>query len=293
MVLNLFSSPLSSLLFLSYLLHNLVISTADATDAALSWNVKVSIDKRKKYAPILKHAFGRMKAGSLHAIIGRSGSGKTTLLNVLAGVETRGLRVSGEVQSSFETSTPVYVQQEDLLFPQLTVQETLETATKLRSSKSDPKAIAERLAADLGLKKVIASRVGDAKTRGISGGEKKRLAIGNEIAMTATSIPTSVSSSTSFDNDDERDEQERRLIFLDEPTSGLDSFQALNVVQLLKQLAKQGNSVMISIHQPRASIIALFDEVTLLSEGNLIYTGAASTLSSFFRSQGNEHIAQK
>ena len=103
---------------------------------------------------------------------------KTTLLNVLAGVKTKGLKVYGDVQSSFETN-PIYVQQEDLLFPQLTVQETLETASKLRSSNSDPKAVADRLIMDLGLKKVVSTRVGDVKTRGISGGEKKRLAIKN------------------------------------------------------------------------------------------------------------------
>ena len=69
---------------------------------------------------------------------------KTTLLNVLAGVKTKGLKVYGDVQSSFETN-PIYVQQEDLLFPQLTVQETLETASKLRSSNSDPKAVGSQL----------------------------------------------------------------------------------------------------------------------------------------------------
>ena len=195
---------------------------------------------------------------------------KTTLLNVLAGVKTKGLKVYGDVQSSFETN-PIYVQQEDLLFPQLTVQETLETASKLRSSNSDPKAVADRLIMDLGLKKVVSTRVGDVKTRGISGGEKKRLAIANEIAMTSS---TTTSSPSLSDGQDEKP----RLIFLDEPTSGLDSFQAQNVVQLLKQLTSEGNSVMISIHQPRASIVSMFDELTLLSEGQLIYTGAAGAV---------------
>lgn len=279
------------LLLLLYVLSCLIQQTIlaaivdEKTENALKWNVRVSVKKKKNEVPILNHAFGQMKPGSLHAIIGSSGSGKTTLLNILAGVKTRGLKVSGDVQSCFDTTTPIYVQQEDLLFPQLTVQETIETAIRLRSPNANPKAIANRLITDLGLKKVVSTRVGDTKTRGISGGEKKRLAIGNEIAM-ATSTTASILSDGS-DGGEKDHREERRLIFLDEPTSGLDSYQAQNVVQLLKHLAKEGNSVMISIHQPRASIIAMFDEITLLSEGQLIYTGTANTVTSFFKSQGS------
>lgn len=71
----------------------------------------------------------------------------------------------------------------------------------------------------LGLGKTLDSRVGDAKRRGLSGGERKRLSIGCELISSPS------------------------LIFLDEPTTGLDSFQAEKVVQTLKQLAKEGHTV--------------------------------------------------
>ena len=97
------------------------------------------------------------------------------------------------------------------------------------------------------------SKVGDSKTRGISGGEKKRLSIGNELA-TALAASFSVSSEST-------DSEKKLIIFADEPTSGLDSFQALKVMQLLKDLTRLGHTVITSIHQPRASVYAMFDEV--------------------------------
>lgn len=60
--------------------------------------------------------------------------------------------------------------------------------------------------------------IGDAKTRGISGGEKKRLSIGNELINLQNGDKTNADV----------------VVFADEPTSGLDSYQALKVVELLR-----------------------------------------------------------
>ncbi len=57
-------------------------------------------------------------------------------------------------------------------------------------------------------------------------------------------------------------------------------------MQLLKQFSKKGNTVITSIHQPRTSSFELFDEVTLLSEGRLIYTGDRSELLGYLASRG-------
>lgn len=58
-------------------------------------------------------------------------------------------------------------------------------------------------------------------------------------------------------------------IFLDEPTSGLDSFQAQNVMGALRDLARNGRTVVCTIHQPRSSIFAMFDQLMLLTDGRL------------------------
>lgn len=50
----------------------------------------------------------------------------------------------------------------------------------------------------------------------------------------------------------------------------------MQVVATLKQLAEEGHTVVCSIHQPRSSIYAMFDDLMLLSEGRCIYAGAFS-----------------
>ena len=206
-----------------------------------------------------------------------SGSGKSTLLNCLSdSVPAKSLKIYGDVISQFSGS--IFVQQEDVLFTQLSVEETLMTSAKLKSLKSpvgslnknkqDVSKSVSNFILDLGLKKSKTTRVGDAKTRGISGGEKKRLSIGNELIGVMNN------------------ENEKVLIFCDEPTSGLDSFQAQRVIELLKDMTNKGNTVITSIHQPRSSIYKMFDEITLISEGRVIYTGDAKTMPNYFSSIG-------
>ena len=104
--------------------------------------------------------------------------------------------------------------------------------------------------------------VGNKSTRGLSGGEKKRLNVGIEMISSP------------------------EILFLDEPTTGLDSFQALQVVLALKNLVNYGYTVVASIHQPRSQIMSLFDELILLSEGHMIYNGPNSEAKAFFEKSG-------
>lgn len=57
--------------------------------------------------------------------------------------------------------------------------------------------------------------------------------------------------------------------------SGLDAFQAEKVMENLRQLAQDGHTVICSIHQPRSSVYAKFDDVVLLTDGALVYAGPA------------------
>ena len=166
------------------------------------------------------------------------------------------------------------MQQEDVFFAQLTVKETLLFAVRLARSKGELDAsdasrsdeeICTRLMTDLGLMKCAETKVGDARTRGVSGGEKKRLSL----ACHLVSSP--------------------KIIFLDEPTSGLDSFQALNVIKALKNLCERRNTTVVcSIHQPRQKIIDLFDDVTVLSSGKLMYHGSMGALEGHFEKLGHK-----
>ncbi|KAF8390038.1 hypothetical protein HHK36_024559 [Tetracentron sinense] len=211
---------------------------------------------------LLKNVSGEAKPGRLLAIMGPSGSGKTTLLNVLAGqiMASPRLLLSGLLEDNGKprSNKPfkfAYVRQEDLFFSQLTVRETLSLAAELQLSEisfvEDRDEYVNNLLFRLGLVSCADSNVGDAKVRGISGGEKKRLSLACELIASPS------------------------VIFADEPTTGLDAFQAERVMETLRQLAQDGHTVICSIHQPRSSVYVKFDDVVLLTEGALVYAGPA------------------
>ena len=241
----------------------------------LRWkNIHLSMHKKTQKTPsktvqILSDISGEAHVGRLFAIVGPSGSGKTSLLNALAErVPGKNVQLSGLLRREGRMS---YVEQEDAFFAQLTVKETLLFAVKLARSKNElaisdvvlqDEEICSRLMTDLGLMKCAETKVGDAKTRGCSGGEKKRLSL----ACHLVSNP--------------------KVIFLDEPTSGLDSYQALNVVQALKRLCEKRRTIVVcSIHQPRQKIVDLFDDVTVLSSGKLMYHGSMDNLEGHFENK--------
>ncbi|XVF02815.1 hypothetical protein REPUB_Repub04eG0206600 [Reevesia pubescens] len=231
----------------------------------ITWrNINCSLsDKHSKSVRfLLKNVRGEAKPGRLLAIMGPSGSGKTTLLNVLAGqiLASPRLHLSGLLEVNGKPSSNkaykfAYVRQEDLFFSQLTVRETLSLASELQlpeiSSVEERDEYVNNLLFKLGLVSCADSIIGDAKVRGISGGEKKRLSLGCELIASPS------------------------VIFADEPTTGLDAFQAEKVMETLRQLAQDGHTVISSIHQPRGSVYAKFDDIVLLTEGTLVYAGPA------------------
>jgi hypothetical protein len=77
------------------------------------------------------------------------------------------------------------------------------------------------------------------------------------------------------------------MLLLDEPTSGLDSFQAVNVVANLKEIATKRNlACLMTIHQPSWKIFSLFDNVILLTRGGIFYSGPPKEASAYFERLG-------
>ena len=78
------------------------------------------------------------------------------------------------------------------------------------------------------------------------------------------------------------------VLLTDEPTTGLDSFTAHTIMETLLHLAKEGRTVVATIHQPRSDIFELFDLVILLSKGDVVYFGHAKRMIEYFGSLNYE-----
>jgi ABC-type multidrug transport system ATPase subunit len=151
-------------------------------------------DKNVATRVILDKVSAVIKPGRLLAIMGPSGAGKSSYLNVLGGrtQKNKRLRLFGKI---FANGKPVdwrvyrrscaYVTQDDLLFSNLTVHETMMLAARFRLPKEftdeQRTSYADEIIAELGLNKVRDVIIGDDRQRGVSGGERKRVQIGVEI----------------------------------------------------------------------------------------------------------------
>ncbi|KAL5556682.1 hypothetical protein UlMin_038918 [Ulmus minor] len=217
---------------------------------------------------LLNKLTGYAPKGFITAVMGPSGAGKSTFLDALAGRIASGSlqgRVSldgVEVSPSLIKRTSAYIMQEDRLFPMLTVYETLMFAADFRLgsiSLDDKKQRVEKLIEQLGLSSARNTYIGDEGTRGVSGGERRRVSIGVDIIHGPS------------------------LLFLDEPTSGLDSTSAHQVIEKVSHIARSGSTVILTIHQPSSRILVLLDHLIVLARGQLMYQGAPKDVASFLR----------
>ncbi|CAK8540176.1 unnamed protein product [Lathyrus sativus] len=229
---------------------------------------KVKVNQKEK--TILNGITGMVCPGEILAMLGPSGSGKTTLLTALGG-RLAG-KLSGKVTYNNQSFSGLikrrtgFVAQDDVLYPHLTVTETLVFTALLRLpqtlTRDEKVEHVERVISELGLNNCRNSMIGGPLLRGISGGEKRRVSIGQEMLINPS------------------------LLLLDEPTSGLDSTTALRILNTIKKLASGGRTVVTTIHQPSSRLYYMFDKVVLLSEGCPIYYGPASTALEYFSSVG-------
>ncbi|KAK9057958.1 hypothetical protein SSX86_022797 [Deinandra increscens subsp. villosa] len=222
---------------------------------------------------LLNDISGQAKDGEILAVLGASGSGKSTLIDALANRIAKGslkgtVTLNGEqLESRLLKVISAYVMQDDLLFPMLTVEETLMFAAEFRLprmlSKSKKKLRVEALIDQLGLRNAANTVIGDEGHRGVSGGERRRVSIGIDIV------------------------HDPIILLLDEPTSGLDSTSAYMVIKVLQRIAQSGSIVIMSIHQPSYRILGLLDRLLFLSRGQTVYSGSPSNLSLYFSEFGH------
>ncbi|TRY74914.1 hypothetical protein TCAL_04988 [Tigriopus californicus] len=221
---------------------------------------------------VLDHVSGIVEQGDVCAILGASGAGKSTLLNALTMRNVDALEISGERYCNAELVTPesltaqsAYVQQDDMFIGTLTVREHLQFQARVRMDRQfnakERMARVKEVIQHFGLDNCADVLIGvQGRIKGISGGESKRLALASEVLTNPL------------------------LMFCDEPTSGLDSYMAQNVVETLKNMAGEGKTVIITIHQPSSQVFEMFNKVLLLANGRVAFHGSRENAEGFFRS---------
>ncbi|OQU85489.1 hypothetical protein SORBI_3004G254100 [Sorghum bicolor] len=253
---------------------------------------------------ILRDLSGIIRPSRMTLLLGSPGSGKTSLLLALAGRLESTLKVSGTViynghgmNEFVPQKTSAYIGQDDVHIGEMTVREILAFSARCQgvgtrydmiaelsrrekeaNLRPDPdldvymKAISvegqERVITDytlkiLGLETCADTMVGDTMIRGISGGQKKRLTIGEMLVGPA------------------------KAFFMDEISNGLDTSTAYQIINTIRNSIKiLGGTALIALLQPPPETYELFDDIVLLSEGQIVYQGPRENILEFFEALG-------
>jgi ABC-type multidrug transport system ATPase subunit len=193
-------------------------------------------------------------SGEVIAVVGPSGSGKTTLLNAINGVapaDSGAVLLDGEPfhpQLKADRSLVGIVPQDDLVHAELSVEESLFFSGRLRlSADLDDREVGlqvDRVVEELELGDIRENRIGDVLRRGISGGQRKRVNLGQELMSKST-----------------------KVLFLDEPTSGLDPRASQDIARRVRQLADRGRIVFLVTHDLTPEIMAQVDHMLVIVPG--------------------------
>nr|DAD28757.1 TPA_asm: hypothetical protein HUJ06_030225 [Nelumbo nucifera] len=280
-------------------LPTLINSTLNTIEGALGL-IRLSPSK-KRVVNILQDLSGIVRPSRMTLLLGPPGSGKTTLLQALAGKLDKDLRVTGkitycghELKEFVPQRTCAYISQHDLHYGEMTVRETLDFSgrclgvgtrydmlaelsrrEKESGIKPDPEIdafmkatamagqetslVTDYVLKILGLDICADILVGDDMRRGISGGQKKRVTTGEMLVGPA------------------------KALFMDEISTGLDSSTTFQIVKFMRQMVHiMEVTMVISLLQPAPETYDLFDDIILLSEGQIVYQGPRENVLEFF-----------
>jgi ABC transport system ATP-binding/permease protein len=232
-------------------------------------DISLSIGEGDRERTLLSEITLRVPGGHFAAILGPSGCGKSTLLKVIAGIrehtlgtihwEGRDLDAEGDM----EPHEIGYVPQFSIAHELLTVEECVESALRLRVVTSDPEEVDARI--EKALKSVGIGDIGDRRVALLSGGQKRRLAM----AMEMVSSP--------------------HLLLCDEVTSGLDPKSEDEIVNLMHELSRSDDRVLLSVTHSLQHV-ALYDSVIVLYQGVLAYHGAPEFITHYFNIKRPEDL---
>eukprot|EP01031_Cornospumella_fuschlensis_P039582 gene39582-48189_t len=285
---------------LSVEFHNLTVSTNVNIDGGITTVASVIYGMFSSlFAPHIKkvdvvsNLTGRILPRKLTLLMGPPGSGKSVLLKLLSGrfypmgptTASGGIYYDGDSIKSGKfivSKIADYIEQGDTHEAVLSVEETMKFSwlcttgghhSYARAKDAESEAIMNQQDAQytlvnnvmttLGLKGVKDTYVGNASIRGVSGGQKRRVTVGEVIVCP------------------------RPVKMMDSISNGLDTATTFDIVQAIRAVNHiMGLTTVISLLQPPPDVYNLFDEIILLNEGQIIYQGARENVLSYFHDLG-------
>lgn len=220
---------------------------------------------------LLDNVSFNVSRGHFMAIVGPSGCGKTTLLKAIAGmiVETDGhFFWNGHdlAEEDFEPSEIGFVPQFSIAYDQLSVDENVESAARLRCQFDSMEELDNSI--DKALEVTGMEGIADRDVKILSGGQKRRLAL----AMELVSNP--------------------RLLICDEVTSGLDPRSEHDIVNLLHEISRSDGRIVISVTHS-LSHLDKYDSILVMHQGCVAYHGSPKTMLHYFGVSSVEEIYPK
>ncbi|KAF4315253.1 hypothetical protein G195_011224, partial [Phytophthora kernoviae 00238/432] len=224
---------------------------------------------------------GIIKPGSMTLILANPGAGKSTFLKALAGKLQNNSKteIGGEILYSGLRDEEIdliklvgLVDQTDNHIPTLTVRETFKFADLCVNGRPEDQPEGMRDIAALrtelflqilGLENCADTVVGNALLRGLSGGERKRVTVG-EVLVGGQS-----------------------LFLCDEISTGLDSAATFDIIKSLRTWCKTlGGSVIVALLQPTPEVVEQFDDILMINEGHMVYHGPRTEILDYFEERG-------
>ena len=228
-----------------------------------------TIQKDGEPVHLVNHTSFAVPRGHFMAIVGPSSCGKTTLLKTIAGLnpesggslwwDGRNLSEEGDLEP-WEIG---YVPQFSIAYDELTVDEAVETATRLRVKCRNTEDLDRRI--DRVLEETGLAPIADRQVKVLSGGQKRRLGL----AMELVSDP--------------------KLLLCDEVTSGLDPRSEREIVHLLHDLSRNDGRTIILVTHSLAHL-ELYDSILVNHEGSVAFHGPPGQLTHYFSVEDSEEV---
>ncbi len=232
-------------------------------------DIYFTIQKGREDIHLLEQIHLRVPTGHFMAIVGPSGCGKSTLLKLIAGINQEsdgsifwnGRNLSEE--GDLEHSEIGYVPQFSIAYDDLTVEENVENAVKLRvktENRDELYDLTDKVLESTGL---VAIR--DRPVKVLSGGQKRRLSLALELVTDPV------------------------LLLCDEVTSGLDPKSEQEIVELMHELSRNEHRIVVNVTHSLANL-DLYDSVLVLDTGRVVYHGPPRALEHYFSVEKAEDV---